>query len=418
MHMLCAGGMQKKVGEERNMRLYKMTMQHSRRKAACLYTEPEYEKLTVEAHIHSKNPDADDLPGGRKPFFCIYCKQQCKDKNRLSWHRMTGECKAYDGSAFLKMYPTWTRSTAEGLKIVLRNQGYDVHEKEPPKRRRKAGDTGGVPKKAKLTIRKPSPGARSSKEPLKPPPGGSSKDTVKPRAGGSVKDTVKTPSLGVAKDSVKETPRGSSKSSKAAQFSEVDLRELMRKGKSDLSPPSKQSAMQTRSGSQARMLQESEVDNDRHLSPDEDIELMAGQSRTPLRTVPTLAELQKTTGQNKNSGAEQNTMTKTLTAGKAPLSREEVEAEAKSEAAKFTLEKEGGLRAKPEEYKWTGVALLIHESGLVLDPTLLNDPDAATAELRNMHDRGVLVKKLYEVLGMWLYRDDSDEEEVRTFFCF
>lgn len=119
-------------GDQRTLRLYKCSIVYTRYQCKALYTEPEYEELVVDAHHKCKRPwlSKDFNNGHRAPFFCMYCDDNFKDKNSLSWHRFRSVCANYKGTKLLKIYPTWGKSEISELKR-LRSK-FDIEEPEMP----------------------------------------------------------------------------------------------------------------------------------------------------------------------------------------------------------------------------------------------------------------------------------------------
>lgn len=109
-------------------------MKYMRYQAKCVYTEPEYERLTIEAHLQSKRTYLTQQfnSGTRPPFFCIYCKDDFKDKNSLSWHRVQSVCPQYRGPKPLKMYPTWAKSDASELRRITKKFEVQSHPEKCP----------------------------------------------------------------------------------------------------------------------------------------------------------------------------------------------------------------------------------------------------------------------------------------------
>lgn len=71
-----------------------------------MYTKLEYEHLAMETHVTCKNKTTRKLIEVQLLFVYICCNFPAKNKNGLSWHYVTSECKRYIKDAFMKMYLT------------------------------------------------------------------------------------------------------------------------------------------------------------------------------------------------------------------------------------------------------------------------------------------------------------------------
>jgi hypothetical protein len=103
-------------------------MVQSRVMCIVLYTESEYKELILKAHVHCR---LDEVNGhGRRKWICKYCrKDNWKDKNDLSWHRVQDSCPKWKGSGSLKMYPSFEKGDHIVLAKLMKKYGYDMDGK-------------------------------------------------------------------------------------------------------------------------------------------------------------------------------------------------------------------------------------------------------------------------------------------------
>jgi hypothetical protein len=103
-------------------------MVQSRMTCIALYTESEYEELILEAHVHCR---LDEVNGhGRRKWICKYCrKDNWKDKNDLSWHRVQDNCPKWKGPGSLKIYPSFEKGDHTVLAKLMKKYGYDMDGK-------------------------------------------------------------------------------------------------------------------------------------------------------------------------------------------------------------------------------------------------------------------------------------------------
>lgn len=107
-----------------NLQVWKCSQKEGRNKCVALYTNDEYEELTIEAHITCRRREKRGFD--RYPFFCKFCKHDFRDKNGVNYHRILDVCPAYTGPFSLKMYPVWDQGDQKELERITKKHGHDL----------------------------------------------------------------------------------------------------------------------------------------------------------------------------------------------------------------------------------------------------------------------------------------------------
>ena len=105
--------------------LHRYSLKQGRQHCVCLYTEKEFKQLVIESHYTCRYHFYNDR---RRWSWCLYCQQEFKDKNGLSYHRQKDQCSAWKecegkSGALLKMYPTFSPSDKKIVKTILKEAG-------------------------------------------------------------------------------------------------------------------------------------------------------------------------------------------------------------------------------------------------------------------------------------------------------